>query len=254
MYREQVESEKRSDLHELEGKTLACFCSVMKRCHGNVLIYLLAKHTLKNERLFDEYLYGGDLCVLSNSFLMKFVSADKPRRKFTSLAHAYYYFCAEKSAAGSEMLGAILKSTSLKEASTVFAKCMPTPVLIDLTTKVLLLYKLLLLKWRQSKAFRRACRSNSQLLLIQQSDNAVWGRGKGNSVKDYSGKNVGGWLLVALCENKCCTSEEDSAATSQSTLFDRMKMRLIRCTKGFVNLNLLQGAELVASALEHGED
>jgi hypothetical protein len=31
------------DIHELEGKTLSCWCGPDKACHGNVLIELLAE-------------------------------------------------------------------------------------------------------------------------------------------------------------------------------------------------------------------
>ena len=238
-YRKAIVVQQENNLSELQGKVLACFCGPTKRCHGNVLLYLLQPGIPEEEKAV---LITGDSSPLSNSYPMKFVWEGK---EFHSLAHAYYYCLAKTNCSSSALLDQIVCAPTLKSAAAAWRKCSACPSLCS-QKRIEMMYKLLLLKWAQCKKFKRACREFGNRLIIQNSKDPFWGRGCSDGEGDVScfdGMNISGWLLVALYERK------KIFLSDQNLLFDRLKLRLLRCTKGKANEKLLRGALLVSTQI-----
>lgn len=232
-----------NNLSELQGKVLGCFCGPTKRCHGNVLLYLLQPGIPEEEKAV---LISGDSSPLSNSFLMKFIWEG---REFHSLAHAYYYCLAKTNSSSSgALLDQIVCAPTLKLAAAAWKKCSACPSLCS-QKRIEMMYKLLLVKWKQSKKFKRACREFGNRLIIQNSKDRFWGRGSSSAdggeedVSCFEGMNISGWLLLALYDRKSIFLSD------RNFMFDRLKLRLLRCTKGKANEKLLHGALLVSTQI-----
>jgi predicted NAD-dependent protein-ADP-ribosyltransferase YbiA (DUF1768 family) len=242
-YKKAVEK-KALDVSELEGKVLACFCGPTKRCHGNVLLYLVqhqinceASPSSSNE-IVSVHLFKGDSSPFSNSFKLKSFSWEG--NTFHSLAHAYYYCIAEMNGGKPKILQRILQAPTLSAAHSAWKDSWPCPALTS-EKRIALVYGMLQQKWKQCKQFRHACREFADNLIIQDLPDRFWGSGphsENDNAGTFIGLNIAGWLIVALIEMK--------SKNCQGFLFDKMKLRQIMCSQGKANQQLLEGALLVS--------
>lgn len=219
----------------LDKKVLYCFCDTTKRCHGNVMIYvLLSKQPGYSPKPF--HIFKSDASPFSNSYKHGFIQNGKT---FSCLAHCYYYWLGVGKQLPQKCLDQIVNCESLGKVVQLWQKCIvpkhnANPCTID---KVCLMYELLCLKWDVCSSFRELCSEYSMNLLIQESSNMFWGKGShGNSVVNYNGENMAGWLIMILCEEKLFQ-------TDPKDLFHRLKQRVIIVTEGIINCAFLRGLE-----------
>lgn len=223
-----------------EKRSICCFCDEAKRCHGNVLIYILLSqettYTCRPVHIFAV----STINVFSNTYKHSFLHYGKI---FFSLAHAYYFWLGAAKHFPVNYLTKIVQSSSFEKLTHIWYKCIPRryhkrPSKVE---KILLIYELLSIKWVVCTEFREKCIAFSKNLLVQDAPNGFWGRGlHGKSIQTYNGENIGGWLIMIICEERIFE-------TGQEEMFHQLKNRIIFATKGMVNCAFLRGLKRVLS-------
>lgn len=238
-YREYVE--KNLDVGELQGKTLACLCDLKKRCHGNILLYLIQCKMFGGPPPIIKFQL--DTSCFSNSFQFDFTPSSV---SFLSLAHAYYYFLAANKKLPSKYLKQILSAKTLKKVvslckTNLFQKTMP-PRPVD---KLCLMFFLLKKKWKLCAEFQAACRTEQNALFVQMSKDRFWGcaNSKTGLMKDFEGKNVAGILIMLLIQMKIKKQKDPCE------LFHGIKQKIIMSTEGLLNVNFVEGLYLAITAI-----
>jgi predicted NAD-dependent protein-ADP-ribosyltransferase YbiA (DUF1768 family) len=238
MYRTHVESHKNIfSLSELNGKTLVCSCNPCKRCHGNILLYLVESLVLQSPPI-NVVEFENDTSVFSNSYLLDFKVSGLC---FFSLAHAYYYFLALAKNVSHCFTEEILNSPTLSHVVNIWKTKIPRVEMLrrcrsEPIDKICLFYELLLAKWKCSAEFRKEIRDKNQCLLVQASPDLFWGKGANTgSIVTYPGENIAGNLIMIL------TLVKLSGVKNRLHLFNNIKLRVVMVTKGILNTKFLQG-------------
>ena len=190
LYREAI---SKCDLDWIQKDTiLLCVCNFWKKCHGHVLLYLAMK---KNGMISNVIEYDA-FSPFSHTYESPLIYAQKT---FKSLAHAYYW---EKSRNGN----------------------------INIKRNLLLLHKLLSLKFEQCKSFRELLIQHKNDYLVQNTTHPFWGKGEqGNEIKVWSGQNIGGWMIMHLLPHDLA----------------RNRRKLIYVCEGEVNTSFMKGLQLI---------
>lgn len=238
-YRHYVE--KHLDVSELQGKTLACLCDLRKRCHGNILLYLIESKVFS--RLPPAVLkYQSDASVFSNSFKFDFKISSF---SFHSLAHAYYYFLAVNKNVPQEYLQKILSAKNLTNVVSLCKKdFFQKRLFSNPVNKICLMFFLLKKKWESCAEFKAACKANKDVLFVQMSFDKFWGCGGAQQqLKNFEGKNIAGILIMLLIQMNVFNQ------TDPCQLFHILKQKIIMCTEGMLNVNFVEGLFVAISAV-----
>jgi predicted NAD-dependent protein-ADP-ribosyltransferase YbiA (DUF1768 family) len=241
-YREYiVQNCQHFQLSELKGKTLVCLCSLTKRCHANILIYLL-----HNGEHFGEIVeYQSDTSCFSNSYKFDFTigkSFNNNLLHFHSLAHAYYYFMGTSKQFPNKYLNKILNAKCLTSVVEIWKNEVPDiylkkPCSVD---KICLMYMLLNLKLKTCVEFHKTCIKNKNALFVQLSPDKFWGCGslkRKYSPQNYEGQNIASALIMLLIELKIKKQKKHDPAE----LFHAIKLKINICTEGMLNVNFVEG-------------
>lgn len=234
----------KKQFQQLRGKTLGCFCRTDGQCHGNVLMYLSNKDILPKPSIKR---FSGDSTPLSNSFCFTF---HYNGLSFTSLAHAYYYFMAKHSFCSPPLerveLRKIHDANCLADASCFYQKSLSDQSRYP-KADAKLMYSLLREKWEQCEDFRCICQENYTSLFVQSSCHPLWGVGSKqiDHIRFCKGKNLMGWLICMLCEEK--VSEKKST-------FNSLKLCMVMAMKGYINVDFIKGIKHVCRIvdMQHG--
>jgi predicted NAD-dependent protein-ADP-ribosyltransferase YbiA (DUF1768 family) len=238
MYRRHVESHKNIlNLSELSGRTLVCSCNPCKRCHGNILMYLVESLVLQSPPI-NVVEFENDTCVFSNSYLHDFKAGGL---SFFSMAHAYYYYLALSKNVSHCYVEEILNSLTLSHVVHIWKTKIPRVEMLrrcksEPVDKICLFYELLLAKWKCCAEFREEIRNKNHCLLVQASPDLFWGKGPDTgSIVTYPGENIAGNLIMILSLLKL------SGVKDRLHLFNNIKLRIVMATRGILNTKFLQG-------------
>ena len=198
-------------LPSLYGKILGCFCTKLKKCHGNELVKLVNDSNLISHVVVEsKYLFfKGEFCPLSSLFKSPLKVNG---RVFSCLEHARAFTVAN----------AIGKVDLVKKLSLID---IPTKELIALSREVItsnhfktqqlsaadninLMRQLLKLKLEQDAQFRKIVRMHKRMTFVEATCNYFWACGTDLSniillgqtgkirMNLFPGMNILGWLIT----------------------------------------------------------
>lgn len=191
----------RDSLHELKGKTLACWCAEEKSCHFSVLAKLIRKLNLltpvnvfKTKRAL---FFKGSKSILSNLYPCKLEAHGKT---FTCSLQLFLYL-------RSTFIGEFFHAAQILKANTteaIMKMSTISHVKISYKQSVILMLEALKVKWEQVPQFQATCVINRKLDFLEATATGFYGCGtdildvypdRKFAHENVSGMNLLGWMI-----------------------------------------------------------